>query len=302
MSNHTFSIYDATLSVRLEPTAKDQFGMWLPNWDNHVRLLRVLKQIGFSIEADPKMLKHYRSIAKYNRIGRRGDLFVYCRTCSTGSEFEFYQEIVTVNPNGGRYDFDKVGMMPYLIRKSFERAVTALKADLLAHGFADRTKYGSPVSDPLAYFNDRWDCDDDKQSGTHRFERDESGWPSANVIGNWGRRDRDGNEITHGAVRYARDLKGYLMRGRVYGGINGRWMLIYGPGSGDYTYLDAGELFTCSPATTCRKKHHDPSRGKQHAVNRLRQKMAQAVTAEDFETAARLRDQARRIESHIQAA
>jgi hypothetical protein len=297
-----FWIFDSTLCVGSQPTKKDQIGSWLPDWANHARLLRVLKALRFSIEDDPKIVKNYRSLRKYHRIARSGDLFAHCETYPAGSNFEFYQEIVKENPNGGRYDFGKVGKMPYLIRKRFERAIAALRADLLAHGFTERTKVTSPIPDPLAYFNGHWDGEYERKRGVHRFERDETGWPSAKELGLRNRTDRDGAELTHGALRYARDHKGYLLRGTVYGGINGRWLLIYGPGHRDYTHVSAHELFTCSPAAVPRKTHPNPEDGRRRAAEKVRREMAAAVKVENFEVAARLRDEARRIESHARAA
>lgn len=302
MPEQTFRTHDSCLLVGVEPTQKDRLGMWAPDWTNHARLLRVLKHLGFSIETDPKMIGRYRCLSKGRRIGRSGDLFVYCETYAIGSKFEFYQEIVKENSNGGRYDFDKVKKMPYLVRKRFERAIAALKADLLAHGFTEKTKVTSPIPDPLAYFNDRWDGEYEKRRGTHRFDRDETGWPSTKELSSRDRRDHDGAELTHGALRYARDRKGYLLRGRVYGGINCMWMLIYGPGLRDHTHVSAHELFTCSPASVPRKQYPHPEGGRVRAAERVRRKMADAVKTEDFETAARLRDEARRIEACARAA
>lgn len=297
MPEQTFWIHDSSVMVGIEPTQKDRIGNWVPNWTNHNRLLRVLKRLGFSLKPDPNIVKYYQIFTKYHRIGQSGDLFVHCQTYPTGSEFVFYQEVIKENPHGGRYDFDKVKKMPYLVRKRFERAVSTLKIDLLSRGFIERTKVASPIPDPLIYFNDIWDMPYERARGIHRFERDDTGWPSAKALGSWGRKDRDGAELTHGALRYARDQKGYLLRGRVYGGINGRWMMIYGPGSRDHTHVSSHELFTCSPGSVPRKQYPNPKKGRKKAVERIRRKMTDAVKAEDFEAAARLRDVARRIEA-----
>jgi hypothetical protein len=301
MSEQTFWTFDATLCVGVEPSKKDKIGMWEPDWGGHARLLRVLKGLGFSIEEDPRIVKHYRILRRYHRVGRSKDLFVHCETYATGSKFEFYQEIVTENRNGGRYDFAKVAKMPYLVRKRFEWAMAALKADLLARGFVENAKIESPNPDPLAYFNGHWDGEYEKKRGTHRFERDESGWPSAREIGCWSTKDRDGKPLTHGAFRYARDHRGYLIRGRVYGGINGMWLMVYGPGKRDFTHKSAHEFFAYSPGML-RKQYPDPKSAQRRASERVRRQMAKAVSAEDFEVAARLRDEARRIESHMRAA
>lgn len=292
-----FLVHDSTLVLTVEPAGRDRFGSWQVDWDNHARLLRVLKRTGFRIAADPALHRRHQRLSKYHRVASRGDLSVHCEVYPTGSKFEFYQDIVTVNRNGGRYDFDRVAKMPYLVRKAFELALRELKADLVGHGFLERTKVRSAVPDPLAYFNDRWDGEYEKRLGCHRFARDESGWPASSELQNYQRRDRDGADLTHGALRYLRTSQGYLLRGRVYGGIGGRWLFVYGPSLDDFTFGSAHEFFTCKPSEVPRKQHPNPATARKRAAGRVRDRMRAAVSAEDFEAAARLRDAARRIEA-----
>lgn len=247
-----------------------------------VALLRTLKRLGFSIEDDPNIVANYPSLRATHRAGRRGDLQWRGETYPSGCKIEFFQDLVTENPNGGRHDYARVAKMNYPIRKSYERAIAALSQCLLDQGFRDVSSIGSANPDPLAYFNDRWDSEWDKLRGTHRFTRDESGWPIPSEAGSQGQRDHDGVALRNGEIRLTRDLKGYLRRGRVYGGIGGMWLFVYGPGRADFTHVSAYELFGWRPGLA-RKQFPNP-------VARIKSRKRAAVEAEQFELAARLRD------------
>jgi hypothetical protein len=294
MSDRTFSTFDATLCVAARTGIPDRVGVtWdRPDYETWNRIRHALEAGGFSFALDPWIDKGWPSLNKSHAVGRRatphGDLFVATETYPTGCKFEFFQEVVTVNRNGGRYDFDRREKMPYLIRKAFEAAMRRARAHLEGRGFTETTKLDSPNPDPLAYFNAHWDGDYERRRGTHRFERDETGWPSTKEIGLacW----TNGRPlITHGAVRYFRDFHGRLMRGRCYGGINGMWMVVYGPGRRDYTNLSRHELFDCDPRILPRRLYPRPA-------GRLQSLLKGAVAAEQFERAIILRDALRRLQ------
>jgi hypothetical protein len=171
------------------------------------------------------------------------------------------------------------------VRKKFELCLGAMRQHLAERGFVERVKVTSPNPDPLAYFNAHWDGEYEIRRGVHRFKRDETGWPARAEIGLscWGgARDRDGAELHHGALRYFRDRKGYLRRGRVFGGINGMWLVVYGPGPHDHTHLNCGELFLCNPAAVPRKQHPRPT-----LIETI---LGEAVARQDYERAIVLRD------------
>jgi hypothetical protein len=258
---------------------------------------RVLRRKGFTIFMDPEVRRRHPMIAKDHYVGSRptphGLLQFVAETYPTGCKFEFYQEIVRQNPNGGRYDFDKRRKMPFLVGKGFELAVAAIGRYLLARGFvAHPGKLDSANPDPLAYFNSHWDTDSDRRRGAHRFERDASGWPAASVLADYQRRDAGGSVLQHGCVRYFRDVRGYLARGRCYGGINGMWLVVYGPGRCDFTHLSARELATWAHVT----RNGTPKRRVvRNAAARLEKLINVAAAKQDFEAAIRYRDALQRL-------
>jgi hypothetical protein len=297
MSDRSFRLYDSSIHVTAASNQRERIGGHLmtwnrPDWETFHRLLNALAAAGYSFGPDPRIEKNYRSLSKAHRLGRRatpaGDLFVRAEASPLGCQFEFFQEIVTENPNGGRYDFDKRQKMPYLVGKAFEAAVRTARAHLTARGFVETIKLDSPVADPLAYFNQTWDGDYERRRGKHRFERGADGWPTAKEIDRaWENPSQP--PIEHGSVWYFRDRGGRLARGRCYGGINGMWMVIYGPGPRDHTHLSRRELFQCSPAAEPRRVVP-----KDRGISRLQRELQRAVTTENYERAIVLRDNLKR--------
>ncbi|WP_285020281.1 UvrB/UvrC motif-containing protein [Novosphingobium sp. fls2-241-R2A-195] len=293
MTERTFRLHDTSLLVSAstgEPR-RDRVGD-RPDYETFNRLLSVLADAGFAIGRDPQIEKNWPILGRYHREGKRstpaGDLWFSAETYPTGCRIEFFQQVVTVNSNGGKYDFDRRQKMPYLIGKAFEAALRRMRAHLIERGFAEEVKLESPVPDPMAYFNAKWNMEHERRNGTNRFQRGPDGWPDDTVIGSHGNRlDRDKVRIEHGSVRYFRTHRGHLMRGRVYGGINGMWMVIYGPGLRDHTHLSCCELFLCDPREVPRRLH---PRGKA----RLQKALTAAVETENYERAIVLRDQLKR--------
>jgi hypothetical protein len=293
MTDRSFRVHDTALTIQSSTGEKDRVMLTnRPDYETFNRLLAVLTEAGFEIGRDPRIERDYPILGKYHREGRRptpaGDLWLTAEVYPTGMKVEFFQEVVSENPNGGRYDFDQREKMPYLIGKAFEAALRCARAHLIERGFAETVKIDSPVPDPLAYFNERWDGEYEKRRGTHRFRRGAEGWPDESEIGSYGNNlDRDKVRLEHGAVRYFRTYRGHLQRGRVYGGINGRWLVIYGPGLRDHTHVSSYELFLCDPRQVPRRLH---PQGKK----RLQAALSKAVETENYERAIMLRDTLKR--------
>ncbi len=293
MSNRTFRVHDTGLFISSSTGERDRKMNWnRPDYETFNRLLAVFAEFGFQIGRDPQVEERFKIIGKYHREGRRltpaGDLWISAHVYPAGMEFQFFQQVVTVNSHGGRHDFDRREKMPYLIGKAFEAALRRARAHLNERGFTEEVKIDSPVPDPMAYFNAKWDMEHERRTGTHRFRRGADGWPHESEIGNYGQNlDRDKVKIEHGSARYFRTYSGHLMRGRCYGGINGRWMVIYGPGLRDHTHVSSWELFLCDPREVPRRLHP-------HGEKRLKAALGKAVEAEDFERAIAMRDALRR--------
>lgn len=247
-------------------------------------VLTFLSSIGYTVTKNPRIEKDFPILSDRNDAGFHGDLKFQSEHYDTGCKFEFYQDVVFENTNGGYYDFGKFKKMPYLIRLRWiwttRKLAEFLKDSAGLQHKPEKPK--SPVPGALNFFNHHWDMGG-MERGELRFDRGPDGWPSEKEIGQWSLTDGDGNRFTHGDIRYTRDAKGYLLRGRVYGGINGMWLFIYGPGKHDYTHVHYPKLFTCSPASVPRKVSPDRQA-------RLNRELRSAVESQNFERAIILRD------------
>ncbi len=299
MTDRVFKLYDTSLIITAPGSQPARIGRhemaWnAPDYETFNRLLAALEGVGFTLGRDPQIEQRFPSQGRFHRVGSRrtphGDLSFHAETSPIGCKVEFYQDVVTVNENGGRYDFDRHKKMPYLIGKAFEFAIRAARTHLIDRGFVESTKLDSPVGSPLAYFNQTWDGEYERRRGTHRFVRGADGWPTEKELGQacWGV-SADRPLIEQGSVWYYRDRGGRLARGRCYGGINGMWIVIYGPRPRDYTHVSRHELFQCSPSAEPRRVV-PVTRG----ITRLQSELKRAVAAEDFERAIVLRDNLKR--------
>lgn len=247
-------------------------------------LARLRDHRGFRIRQDQRVSKLIRP-GYYE--GRKGDLEFYAQQSGRMFEIDFFQNINVVNRNGGRYDFDKFELMPrpvqlacvvemsHVLRKLIEMGYVLddprhgiTRTDLLAvrRHAEGRTDEG----DPLAQFNRRWNFEGDWKRGG-RFERDESGWPSAKETDSWASKDRDGRRLVSGEAMHCR-RNGRLFRGVVRPNMNDMWIVI---SHGRCEYVHASEIFQCDPST-------EPRRFVPGQAARLRQELEKALKAKEY--------------------
>lgn len=252
--------------------------------DVFARIVQTLNRLGWAVGPQT-----YIFTGNNSRYCRKGDLQADVRMCGRHIELDFFQSVNAPDrpEHDGHYQSYKELHMPYVLRLEMERTRQRI-CNYLCNVFTsyafEPPKISSANPDPLAYFNDSWDSEHEKRRGTHRFKRGDDGWPSREELSSWNRKDKDGTELSHGDVRWLRDRKGRLLSGRVYGGINGMWMFVYGPDRRDYTHEPAGRFFTYSPGMP-RKLIDEEVRRK-----RLDGELQKAIAAMDFERAAVLRD------------
>lgn len=314
----TYRLTDARIGVSTPHSSKRsprQERMWRhlskhKDWETFCRLMKTLEAAGFTVGHDPRISEQYPILAGDHRYGWKatpqGRLEFKAQIYNTGCDIQFFQSVVTTNKNGGEYDFDREAKMPYLVRKLYEGTRAKLIAHLESRGFqsdgyderrptvsslarrlgvidgtADRVTAAEVSAAALAGFNSTWDGEYEKRRGIHRFDRDETGWPSERELKSWDRTDHDGARIEQGQVRFFRDHQGFLKRGVVFGGINGMWIVVYGPGRSDRTHLHAKQLFSWRAGLE-RKVHPRP--------RTLESILKAAIERQDFERAIVLRD------------
>ena len=176
------------------------------------RLFEMMLSRGWEIQTDQRVLKNYPIIAKDYFEGKKGDLFFKSHRYPAGFELEFYQEINIINQNGGRYDFNKLKLMPYLIRCRFFVELGHIKRFLINEGYLDN-------SEPVF-----------KKASDEVQHRIKSSWHyeegKADKQPDYNAKDKDGKRIRDGEVKYFRDRKGRLQRGTVFHNINNMWWVI----------------------------------------------------------------------------
>lgn len=298
-TERSFKIHDTSVHVSCSSGVKDKRRGWsmlnAPDWETFNRILNVLIEIGFVVGRDPEIERNFRILGGNHRYGRWGDLEMKAEIYPAGCRFEFFQNVVFEHPNGGHYDFDRRKKMPYLIGKRFELAVKQVSEHLISRGFLETVDVKSANPDPLAYFNGQWDGVYERKNRTHRFKRDDDGWPLLSELNCYQTLDFDKLPIQHGDTLLTRDDRGYLRRGRVWGGINGRWIFVYGPGKRDFTHVPNHDLFRPNSTKAMGRKVHPAARSRLHRVVSILEKKAnEAINAREF-------DQAQKIVAKLKA-
>lgn len=186
------------------------------------RILHMLADEGFKVEKNPEVLKNYRIISRDHWYGRRDDLEFEASKFPAGFEIIFFQNINFENPNGGKYDFDKLEKMPYLIR---------LQYIVYMRKIVEKLKTLTDVKDKTVPAS---------KNAEEKIKIDLAyGWgffPDTNfdlLVGNrvpddsYYGLDRDKKPIRNGDLKYFRNRwNGYIMRGRVYYRANMSWWAI----------------------------------------------------------------------------
>jgi hypothetical protein len=185
----------------------------------------------FEVQLDPRVLRDHPTIAEWHWIAQRGDLRAAIEAGGRQGSVEFYQELVTDNRLGGRYDFNKGKMMPEPIRRKCAMEIARLVELMMPCGFALgaqlsdhrgqmalralRVMLGTPPPDltPLDHFNRKW--------GVDRFKRGADGYPLPEDYGHDRHRDP---ALRAGDTRYMRH-EGRLVRGIAVCTMNTRWQL-----------------------------------------------------------------------------
>lgn len=223
MMRNSYTLYDTCISYR-NNTIKSPQGAWsrnfkYPHFGTLHRIFNMLRDEGFTIENDEEVAK---CIRRDYYTGRRGDLEFYASRYPAGFEIEFFQNVVVNNPCGGRYDFDKFQKMPYLIQlqfKKYQNKIIRLLTSL--EDVEDRTKVRPRFAEDKikANYMESW-----------HHEQNDMNFSLSDLDGQtqevYNGRDRNNLVLHNGDIKYFRNHKGYLCRGRIYHNINNMWWVI----------------------------------------------------------------------------
>ncbi|MGJ4888894.1 hypothetical protein ACQR1Y_11910 [Bradyrhizobium sp. HKCCYLRH3099] len=253
------------------------FGIWQDAHDASLRseiyapLLRAMSRRGWRIRADPQVLKHHRCISKDHRLGTRGTLHCDIEITGCAVKVEFWSDTAPqINPNGRRYDSDKLGRMAYLDRLRVElefRRIAAWLDTLAPVTVKRRSTRGLPPMQRIAetYASCRHT---DKTLGRPQWHTDDN------------RRTKDGALLDQGQTVWLTDLAGRILRGTAFYHLNNMWWVIAG---GELRNVACFEL-SAQPPRNLRIKLNARRRR-----TRLEQELARAVERMDFSRAERLK-------------
>lgn len=218
-------------------------------WSHYSVLDEVLKFMetrGFKIGSDPEIDNNYECLSKDHWYGRKKDLEFKAHRYPAGWEIEFFQNINFENRNGGFYDFNKFKKAPYLIRLMFiketEYIGNFIEKNIKPIKNNTEKNYRLAEDKIKKNFQRHFDNDItmdfnlsklDGLEGDSEYRRDNRYKHNC--------KDRDGKIIINGKIKYFRDHKGRLQRGKVYHNINNMWWVILN--DTDYTNQAAFSLF-----------------------------------------------------------
>lgn len=257
------AIHDSTLNV------------WNDNVDSHIeavncRVKNFLRSEGWVLKIDPDTKKHYPSIAKNFMYGRQGDLELSTRLGGRHLEIIPFQNVANVtNPNGGRYDFDKMAHMPYLLKKQTELTLGKLESLLMTEfGYPEAGRQfprpGPDSATALEFISHKItsSCHFKPELGHSEYS------------GDYNRKSGDGALLDHGMPVYVQDRKGRWLTGTAYYNINNMWWVALGKYS--WSNRASFELYASKPADLRIKG--TPAL----AATRLAQLIEKAIKAKDF--------------------
>lgn len=266
------------LDVNLHDTS---IGIWQDNPDDpsfrteiYLGLQQHLRRRGWTLRADPRILKNYRCLSKDHRIASRGDLKAEVRLSGRVVEVMFWAETWPIdNRNGRRYDFHKRDRMCFLDQVRFDLETRKVldwlrdRADVTVIHRDHTVRIRPGALDAMAAINRDY----------------ASSWHSDKTLGrpvcsqSCNSKSGDGATVEHGATVWFADGKGRLCRGVAYYNINNMWWVVtnrYGR-----TNKGSHELFTRPPADLRRKRNERVRR------LRLEQELAAAIRRSDFRRA-----------------
>jgi hypothetical protein len=217
-----------------EVNSKNRWDGSLPHYSLFLDVMHELGQLGFYVEKDKTISE---TIRKDHYYGRYNTLEFKANRYPAGFEIEFFQNINYENPNGGYYDFDKLDKMTYIQKLMFKKISNKLEKFFEQRGIICDSKPILKTSEEKIKY-DFVRCWHHEQNDMNFNLSDLDGTTDKY---NFNNTDRDKKTIYNGQIKYFRDRRGYLMKGKVYHNINNMWWVIINKDY--YTNIADFELF-----------------------------------------------------------
>lgn len=286
----TVNFGDASLSIWEEPGRQAMLGgEWGCTFKRQVfaRIIQQLKRLGWTV-GSWKDAAHYKVIANDHRSCNKGALRGELEVSGRTIKFEMFQPVncPTRPDNEGRYESDKEGVMPYLLRLEMERTRRHLRDYLrgVFSGYRFDTRHYSIYYKPLE--KTAMERIRDRYAESSRFKGDWESWISKKGgMNGWfcsNQETADGAQLQHGQRVWFHDWHGRTCTGTAYYNINNMWWVV--TGKYDLRNMACFELYTQCPENPRIKRN-----GKRRR-QRLEKELAKAVKAMDFKRAELLKN------------
>ena len=259
--------------------------------DVFTRVIQTLNRLGFTCVVPPKEEKqHIASFALNYRNCSKGDLKGELGIMGGNITFKMWQGVNTPTrpDHGGQYESNLEGCMPYVIRLEMERTRRRIR-DYLCNVFTgykfDSKHYSSYSRTESCGFLGKTAIQKIHAHYAESWHFKGVDWPSyleKNHGMEYNRKSADGTMLEHGMPIWFTDFKGRICTGIAHYNINNMWWVE----AGEYSYTNKAcfELFTKQPENLRVKRNQAASK------QRLKQQQQQAISSENFERAALLRD------------
>ena len=280
------SFGDASFSIWEEPGRQAMIG---GDWERifrrqvFARIIQQLNRLGWTV-GPWKDAANYAAIANNHRSCNKGPLRGELEVSGRTIKLEMFQPIncPTRPDHEGRYESDKEGVMPYLLRLEMERTRRRIRDYLCAvfSGYRFDPKIRSVYRKPLE--KTAMERVQDHYAESSHFKGDWAGWIKEKNGGMNGwfcnnREAGDGSMLEHGQRVWFHDWHGRTCTGIAYYNINNMWWVV--TGKYDYRNMACHELYATCPENPRIKRNARQRR------KRLEQELAKAVKAMDFKRA-----------------
>lgn len=278
----SLSVWEEGLSTRMSHKERDAWELAFKR-EVFARIVQQLNRLGWTVDQpaiNPHDVKHYGGlVARWATERRRncskGDLKGELEISGRTIKFEMWQGVNTPTrpDHGGRYEHDKEGCMPYLLRLEMERTRRRIR-DYLCNVFTGYT-FEPPREPPMGLMGltaEEKAAHNRRTTGHYKPELDH-----AVIHSKENARALDGGTIEHGGRVWALDHKGRVVTGTAYYSLNNRWQIV--TGRYGLTYAGTESIFT-SPPDNLRMKRNARERRR-----RLEGELAKAVKAMNFRRA-----------------
>lgn len=223
-------------------------------------LIRLLRDRGWTIGADPKIKQHYRILSPTHRLGKNGDLRCEVECTGRALTMNVWAETWPIdNKNGRRYDFGKRARMRPSDRRRFDALTKAVIQWIGKIATIKDTKNANATPEhPVV----------DKVTAWQVLEKRRGSITSASLPQYMTARERntsDGVAVADGMTVYLTDLKGRWIRGTAWYAGGNTWAVI--TGLYDLRYNKFGnELRATAPANLRQKENGRARRARLEAL------------------------------------